>query len=408
MTKADILKAALVVWGRDLYKKTSLSDVAHHLGVTKPALYRHFSSKDALMDALYIDFFDRFAAFLKYIMPSLQKPQPLHDRAILMAKTMTEYFINHIWDFLFFLNLVLGQEKPGRVFKDELERRGLQIDQFDMGHSENKSLSNFRLVSVTVVFAITLILWKRKCQVDEIPADAVADAVAEVSELVQYGLYSAQESEPLPDFFALDRAFNALKNQIQVPVGSGLTASEPLLSAVARAIAEAGPWNASMELVAQKAGLSKSGLYAHFASKEAMLRQLFLSEFDILAGRLEAVLRLSSNAGDKLYLSMRTVADYLRSHRDILLVLDWVRLQRIDLGPLIPERVLSFFAFTRELPLRPAAACWDSLALARWVLFFVVNQLMLELRQGIGEEGSLNNLHDLFIYMTRGVNGWKE
>ncbi|MFA6508713.1 MAG: helix-turn-helix domain-containing protein, partial [Treponemataceae bacterium] len=48
MNKDDIISAAFKAWGREGYRKMSLSDVAAELSVTKPALYRHFRDKDVL------------------------------------------------------------------------------------------------------------------------------------------------------------------------------------------------------------------------------------------------------------------------------------------------------------------------------------------------------------------------
>ncbi|WP_304223906.1 TetR/AcrR family transcriptional regulator [Gracilinema caldarium] len=401
MTQADILKAALIVWGRDFYKKRSLSDVAQYLGVTKPALYRHFSSKDALMDALYNDFFDRFANHVRQVLPEALSQESRNKRLLFIGRALADYFTRNKYDFIFFLNLVLGQEKPGRTFKQELQRRGVFW-------AEKKNHFYLRMVLITVVFSVAHYHLEKGCQVDEPAEESVAESLRMVSELVYDGLCVPGSPVSMPDFDALDRAFMAMKEAPPIDARHDSAASAQLLAAVARAIGEAGPWDASMKFVAEKAGLSKSGLYAHFASKEEMLRQLFLKEFEHISQSLKRVLDLSPDPMDRLYLTLRTVNDYLRNNRDVLLVLDWVRLQRIELGMLFPQGSLELFSFIHELPLKAAVARWDGLTLARLVLFYVVNQLMVEVRQNVGNEESLLNLRELFIYMTHGVKGWKE
>lgn len=407
MTQQDIIRAAFIVWGRNFYSKMNLTEVAEYLGVTKPALYRHFSSKEALLDALYADFFDRFAEFVAQVLPAISPQETLQDKALTMANIMAQYFINQKYDFLFFLNLVLGQEKPGRVFKQELERRGLVIGSLDACWGKKDSLSLLRIVSVTVVFSVALFHIQQKGQVDEPSVVPAEDALRSVTDLVEHGLCSASAGPNLPDFSALDGAFTEWLGSVHSSSRDAESTSGQILSALARAIGELGPYEASMNIVAQKAGLAKSSLYSHFASKEEMLRQLFLNEFEALANLMESALTLSEEPLDKLYLTMRVVTEYLRSHRDILFVMDWVRLQRISLGMLIPQRSLALFSFARDLPLRPDLADWDVLTLARWVLFLVVNQLMVELRHDVGEAESLNNLKDLYRYIVTGVRGWK-
>jgi AcrR family transcriptional regulator len=61
MNKTDIIEKALHVWGREMYKTTSLSRLAQALGVTKPALYRHFANKKALLDGIYGYYCDHYA-----------------------------------------------------------------------------------------------------------------------------------------------------------------------------------------------------------------------------------------------------------------------------------------------------------------------------------------------------------
>ena len=50
--RADILDAARELFGSKGYTVTSIADLADALGVTKGALYYHFKSKEAILDAL--------------------------------------------------------------------------------------------------------------------------------------------------------------------------------------------------------------------------------------------------------------------------------------------------------------------------------------------------------------------
>ncbi|AEJ18357.1 TetR/AcrR family transcriptional regulator [Gracilinema caldarium] len=407
MTKQDIITAAFVVWGRSFYSNMSLTDVAAYLGVTKPALYRHFANKEALLSALYTDFFDRFAFYLEPNLPFLLQSEET-EKVLGVARIMTNYFINHKYDFIFFLNLVLGQEKPGRAFRQELKQRGLLFWDIEPDSAKKGSFSLIRIVSVTMVFSIALFHFKLMHVSDEITVGGSHGSVQAVLDLIEHGLCEIDASSRLPDFAGLDESFTRLFEALNQYDLQNHTASGQILKALANTIAELGPWKASMNLVAKKAGLAKSSLYSHFLSKEEMLRQLFLNEFEILANHMEKVVALCSDPLSKLYLTMRIVVAYLRNHQDILRVLDWVRLQRISLGFLMPERGQTLFSFVKDLPLRSTLANWDELIVARWVLFLVVNQLMIELRHGVDEVESLNNLKYLFNYIITGVKGWKK
>lgn len=63
-TRERILDTALELFARQGVRATSLREVAERLGVTKPALYYHFESRDALVRALVQPLIDDVEAML--------------------------------------------------------------------------------------------------------------------------------------------------------------------------------------------------------------------------------------------------------------------------------------------------------------------------------------------------------
>ena len=51
-TKVKILEEALKLFARSGYMGTSMNDIASQLGVTKAALYKHYSSKQEILDSI--------------------------------------------------------------------------------------------------------------------------------------------------------------------------------------------------------------------------------------------------------------------------------------------------------------------------------------------------------------------
>ena len=51
-TKEKILEEALKLFARSGYMETSMNDIASQLGVTKAALYKHYSSKQEILDSI--------------------------------------------------------------------------------------------------------------------------------------------------------------------------------------------------------------------------------------------------------------------------------------------------------------------------------------------------------------------
>jgi AcrR family transcriptional regulator len=63
-TKARILAVALELFSAHGVQQTSLQQIAERLGMTKPALYYHFASREALIRSLFQPMFDEVEAFL--------------------------------------------------------------------------------------------------------------------------------------------------------------------------------------------------------------------------------------------------------------------------------------------------------------------------------------------------------
>jgi AcrR family transcriptional regulator len=85
-----------------------------------------------------------------------------------------------------------------------------------------------------------------------------------------------------------------------------------------------------MAMVAKKSGLSKSGLYAHFASKRDMLRQLFLEEFDDVVRYAQAVSKKSGVPEEQLYMAIRAVEGFLTSEPEFLAAIGSLKTRRIN------------------------------------------------------------------------------
>ena len=69
-TRERIMEAAIRLFARNGYPGTSMSDIAAQLGITKPALYKHYAAKQEILDRIVerMDELDRERAE-KYHMP---------------------------------------------------------------------------------------------------------------------------------------------------------------------------------------------------------------------------------------------------------------------------------------------------------------------------------------------------
>ncbi|MDP2183326.1 MAG: TetR/AcrR family transcriptional regulator [Actinomycetota bacterium] len=72
--RADILDAALAVFSERGYDAGSLREIANRVGVSEPALYRHFASKEALFVAIIEGFAERLRGEANALLDSARAP----------------------------------------------------------------------------------------------------------------------------------------------------------------------------------------------------------------------------------------------------------------------------------------------------------------------------------------------
>jgi AcrR family transcriptional regulator len=401
MTRDDILEAAFQAWGRDAYRTMSLSDVATRLGVTKPAIYRHFKSKAELQDSMTADFFDHFVVRLRTMLAEAAKQVPETERLRNLVEGLAEYYARHREHFVFTFARLLGMPQPERIVLREFAARGVTLP-IDISEKDMCDVRHARLhFAISTCFISVAFFHFDRGDVDTPPTEGeIAGAVHAAGELVSHGLGFAPSGLASIDYPALEKT--ARLDAAETAPGDGL------LPAIAAAVAEAGPWDASMELVARRSGLSKSGLYAHFKSREDMLRRLFLTEFE----RISAVMADRASRSDipmeRLYLATTAAADYLLARQDVLVALDWVRVQRLDLASAMPATFVDLFGF-----LTKAAAVGECRlptgkidSTVHWILFLIVNMLMRTKMCDRPIAPVEHRLRALHACLCVGIEGW--
>ena len=136
MKPDDILAAAFRAWGREGYKKMSLTEVAAELGVTKPALYRHFKDKDQLLAAMHTAFFDRYAGAMKAAFPEgrfgISNSVPMVLR---LLETLAAFFGSRPEDLAFLFARIMRYNDVEKMFAAELAARDVRTEEQPEGET---------------------------------------------------------------------------------------------------------------------------------------------------------------------------------------------------------------------------------------------------------------------------------
>lgn len=394
MTREDIIQKAFRVWGRELYQRTSLTQLAENLGVTKPALYRHFPNKKALLESMYEWFFDDYAASIKTNYDRSIAADDPQESIMIMGRAIVRYYCLNIDIFLFCLIRIYGNRDHGNMAA-ELAKRGIDMAKlrypncrnFPGAEQETFYPSLVQLIIVTLMFWVAAgykshfetDMWIAKrpygfSLTNPLSEEETDKLSAWVEKIILNGLALNKGLVDTVNYETLEKRVASL-----VPENFE---DDGLYRAVAEAVAEAGPWDVSMEMVARRSGLSKSGLYSHFKNRQDMLKRFFQIEFKRIIASADAGKAQSTAPEEQLYLVVIAVANYLRDRPEILLAFDRIRTRKLDLGfPEAPQFCRVFSGINAEVF---GAGCFGTETdgvrnrehISQWILFLIINMLM--------------------------------
>jgi AcrR family transcriptional regulator len=378
------------------------------LGVSKTALYRHFRNKEAILAAMREYFFDDYAAFVKNEYDRALEAPDFWESAVILIRAVVEYYLRNAGIFVFsFMRVYDGRQM--KAAGEALRRRGVDMSRF---RPRNELFSDYP--SLFQMFTATLTFWvaifhtggqpPKGDWVKKNPAeDEIRAMIGVVEEKIMGGLGLQREALEALDYGALER--HIPRSQLDEFEDDGL------LKAVAETVAEAGPWNASLDMIARRSGLSKSGLYAHFRSKQDMLRRFFMTEFERMIRYAGEAAAASPSPVEQFYLALVSLADYLRSRPEILMAVDWLRTRRLDLDLEIPARLSLLFSDLRLPGAKPVSRTGgggeEPEHISQWILFLLVNTL-IHRPAGVGFADVSNaGIRRLFRFVCLGVKGFE-
>jgi AcrR family transcriptional regulator len=399
MNRTNIIETAFQVWGQGMYKTTSLSQVAQALGVTKPALYRHFVNKKALMEGMYGYYCDHYANFMKKSYEQTMESRERNRGILFIARDIAEYCVRYKWIFIFSLFEVYGNKSRDGDVLNQFALRGMDVRKHWFFHNEPDRPNRASLI-ISAVFFLVALFYKSRMGNPADPTEAEIQCfLALMEKIVSRGLGFDRKKAGSLDFGELERI-----GSCRIPPDGE---NEKLLKAVAEAVAQAGPWNASMDMVAKRSGLSKSGLYAHFKNRADMLGRMFIAEFDRILDYAELGKSRSVKPEEQFYLVIVAVAHYLRLRPEILIAMDWIRTRRLDLGIPEPPKAHRLFAGIEMKDVDLAGLDLTGETMSQWVFFLIVNTLMRRPEGVSFSDVPDDSFRILYKFVVLGIEGWE-
>jgi len=400
MTGNEIINAAFRVWGRNFYRKTSLSQLACELRVSKPALYRHFENKQALLDAMTERFYDDFANSVKIDFQKAIQIKDPNEGVSSIVKSISVFFARNVYALIFSLINLYDRNLDSRTISKSLKARGADMGVIQQIINKNHSVEPvvIKLIFTTLTFIMSHFHKTRKSFGSPPTENEVNEIITTICGTTERGLGLSSEKASI-DFKNLEK---------QVDKMTPNSEPEPFFKAVAEAVAEAGPWDVSMDMVAKKLGLSKSSLYVHFKSRKDMLRRLFVTEFKRILEFARLGIGLSSDSSEQLFLGLYSITVYLRSRPEILIAMGWIRTRKLDLGK--PDKNMEFFRLFEDVDIETLRNSTEDekQRTSHWILFLLINILGNHggIDQIAADKVPNNDVRVLYKFITQGLGAF--
>lgn len=155
-TKAQVLKAAIRLFGRDGFHATSVNDIVKAAGVTKGAFYHHFVSKDEVLRQIHDEFIDNELSRMRAVVArNLSASETLHLLIEEFARCSENYREEIIIFFRerqhvskkVFAEIARKRDEAEQIFIDTLER-GISNGEFRQPKSTR--ISAFGIIGMGV------------------------------------------------------------------------------------------------------------------------------------------------------------------------------------------------------------------------------------------------------------------
>lgn len=321
-TKELILDAAFSFLEKPGFSSFSMNELAAKVGISKPAIYRHFTNKEAVLEAMEDRIVDNMAFFLKNV---------TCQNEIASQKSLAElvdYFgsnPNHVNYFIAQMSSTPNYEE--RLF-DKLFDRGVAF----LAHEDkNLYLKDFRndmqkfsrhvFCGMSIFFFVSM--QKRLMNLGKItkPSENFGDKVVA---LMLEGLSGTTQPS---DAFHPESISESRKKEIfelcKIPHET-FPEENRIFTALANVIEKYKIPGVTVERIADELNMAKSSLYEYFGNKNEMIKCLINKELQLLQTIIIENSVEAKNFTEYVYILMASEMEYFSHRPSIIPICGWL------------------------------------------------------------------------------------
>lgn len=328
-TKELILDAAFSFLERPRFTSFSMNELAEKVGITKPAIYRHFKNKEAVLAEMENRVIGGMLPFLRELVPShpvTNRPSlvsliehlienPTHVNYLIAQMSSNPNYEEHMFNLLYESDVAFVQEGGKNVY--------LKMFNSNMG------LFSRHVYSGMSIFFFVKLIERLKCEgVFENPPANYAEKIVN---LMVNGLVGTTAAGDFlhPVEISEERKqelINLCKIEEEV-----FPKENRIFTALAAVIEKYKMTGVTVERIAAELNMAKSSLYEYFDNKNEMVKSLIFKELALLQTILVENSTEAKNFTEYAYILMLSEMEYFSHRPSIIPICGWLLMTGVDM-----------------------------------------------------------------------------
>ncbi|MBQ0051859.1 MAG: TetR/AcrR family transcriptional regulator [Treponema sp.] len=323
-TKQQIIDAAFSFCDAPRLKVFSLSEVAAKVGISKPAIYRHFKNKDALIEAMEECLYDSIALHLSQIESDRLEKSKVPFARLIDFFAQNPCYVNY---FIAKLSSDCDYEKKAfEALKERVptvqEKENMLAMEDGLVYYRNSDLFCKHVFCGITIFFLVKILEKliARGKIEKAPENFADKAV-------DFMLNGLHEISRPGDFLYVQNISEKRMAELDSICSIGtdyLPKEDRIFTALAKVIEEHGINGITVEKIADQLNMAKSSLYEYFDNKNQLVKKLIGKEMNLLRTIIVENSADAENFGEYIYILMRTELEYFLMRPSVIPICGWL------------------------------------------------------------------------------------
>lgn len=340
-TKEKIINAGFRQLLKMPFDSISLNEIAKNVGISKPAIYKHFKSKNEVLAEMRAYFFEELGSCFHSNNVTFSN---ISEKNFFSQKESVS-FINFFCEHLGYLNYFIRELSCDPNFELSMQMFFVKENLIDAEtfHSEIKKIySSKNDLYLKIVYSISTI----NCFISGMHSFSGKNDKP----------FSEKFSENLFEFVScgwksLNKIPEKRMEELEKIAALSKNVLEPtskFFDAVADIVKDYGFPGLTVERIASKMGLATSTLYTHYDNKSDLIQKVVFDEIKNLITQCSDAISSINDFSEFVYIQIQSIAMYLFSRPSALPVFKWLRSKNNQIGKDIFNVIKNLFLNLNE------------------------------------------------------------